>query len=95
MKSKIIGNELFIAVDIILSPMERMVFEKLSEGMAENRKHGKRTGLTTLRKMLLLDWNFTEKVINNLMNKISFAYELKKEKTGGYTYYILYQKKNI
>ena len=97
MRSKLVESELFIAVRIILSPLEKAVFEKLSEGMKEsNKKYGNPVGYRTIMKMLMLDSEDTDIVIRNLKNKIGFAYEIKDTNKGNYYNYLtLHEKKNI
>lgn len=97
MKSKQIDNELYIAVRIILSPLEKAIFEKLSEGIKEsNKKSGKPVGYRTIMKMLMLDSEDTDIIIKSLKNKIGFAYEIKDTGKGNYYNYLtLHEKKNI
>ena len=97
MRSELMGNELFVAVRIILSPAEKQVFEKLSEGMKESQKKwGKPVGYRTIMKMLMLDSENTDIIINSLKNKIGFAYEIKDTGKGNYYNYLtLHEKKNI
>ena len=97
MKSKQIDNELYVAVRIILSPAEKQLFEKLSEGMKESQKKcGKPVGYRTIMKMLMLDSENTDIIIRSLKNKIGFAYEIKDTNKGNYYNYLtLHEKKNI
>lgn len=97
MRSELMGNELFVAVRIILSPAEKQIFEKLSEGMKEsNKKSGKPVGYRTIMKMLMLDSENTDIIIKSLKNKIGFAYEIKDTGKGNYYNYLtLHEKKNI
>ena len=97
MRSELMGNELFVAVRLVLSPAEKQVFEKLSEGMKEsNKKSGKPVGYRTIMKMLMLDSENTDIIIRSLKNKIGFAYEIKDTGKGNYYNYLtLHEKKNI
>ena len=97
MRSKLVENELFIAVRLVLSPTEKQIFEKLSEGMKEsNKKSGKPVGYRTIMKMIMLDSENTDIIIRSLKNKIGFAYEIKDTGKGNYYNYLtLHEKKNI
>ena len=97
MRSELMGNELFVAVRIILSPAEKQVFEKLSEGMKESQKKcGNPVGYRSIMKMLMLDSESTDIIIRSLKNKIGFAYEIKDKNKGNYYNYLtLQERKNI
>ena len=95
MRKKLIENELFIAVHILLSPYERVVYEKLTEGITERKRYGKQVGFKTLMRLLKLDAKYTKIVIDSLMEKIGSMYELKESQNHVYKYYVLCEKKNI
>ena len=95
MKTLLVGSELFIAVNLVLSPKEAIIFKELNKNMNVNRKTGKRVSLNYLKKELGTDWDYTRDLIKCLKEKIRFAYDIKEEYVGGYTYYILHQKKNM
>lgn len=93
MKSKLIGNEIMIAVTIELTPIELTIYKELIKGIRPGRRYGDRVSAMNLRRMLITNTAKTDRLINNLMQKIGFAYKIKKEQIGGYTYYILYEKR--
>lgn len=95
MKTLLIGSELFIAVSLVLSPKEAVIFEELNKNMGQGRKAGKPVGITTLRKKLDVTYQYTIDLIDSLKQKISFAYDIKEQYNGGYRYYTMYQKKRF
>lgn len=95
MTSKLIGNELYIGMTIILSPHERFVFEKLNEDVMNGKRINNPVSLLSLSKYLYTRPDFVKTLINNLRNMIGFAYEIKETKRGTYTYYQLKKRKDI